>query len=66
VRQTVAIAFLELLGEPIIYLFRLRPGGDATSTYNEVSGMVFEDATIGMAMKTACRGQAESEVLRCD
>ena len=64
--QIVVIASLELLGEPIIYLFRLWPDRNAFSTYNETSAMVRERTAIGMAMKTAYRGQAENEVLRCD
>jgi len=40
--------------------------GDAFSTYNETSDMVFQDAPIGMLMGTdKSRGQAENEVLRC-
>ncbi len=39
--------------------------GDAFSTYNETSDMVFQDAGIGMSMATADNGQAENEVLRC-
>jgi hypothetical protein len=39
--------------------------GDAFSTYNETSDMVFQDAGIGMSMATANEGQAENEVLRC-
>jgi len=38
--------------------------GDAFSTYNETSDMVFQDAAIGMSMGTADNGQAENEVLR--
>jgi hypothetical protein len=39
--------------------------GDAFSTYNETSDMVFQDAGLGMSMATADFGQAENEVLRC-
>ena len=39
--------------------------GDAFSTYNETSDMVFQDAGVGMSMATADNGQAENEVLRC-
>lgn len=39
--------------------------GDAFSTYNETSDMVFQDAAVGMSMATADNGQAENEVLRC-
>ncbi|MBN1418977.1 MAG: hypothetical protein JXP34_09385 [Planctomycetes bacterium] len=39
--------------------------GDAFSTYNETSDMVFRDAGVGMSMGTADNGQAENEVLRC-
>jgi hypothetical protein len=39
--------------------------GDAFSTYNETSDMVFQDAGVGMSMGTADNGQAENEVLRC-
>ena len=39
--------------------------GDAFSTYNETSDMVFQDARAGMSMATADNGQAENAVLRC-
>jgi hypothetical protein len=39
--------------------------GDAFSTYNETSDMVFQDAGTGMLMATGGNGQAENEVLRC-
>ena len=39
--------------------------GDAFSTYNETSDMVFRDVEIGMQMATATAGQAENAVLRC-
>jgi hypothetical protein len=39
--------------------------GDAFSTYNETSDMVFQDAGVGMSMATGHGGQAENEVLRC-
>jgi hypothetical protein len=39
--------------------------GDAFSTYNETSDMIFQDAKVGMSMGTAGHGQAENEVLRC-
>jgi len=39
--------------------------GDAFSTYNETSDMVFQDAGVGISMGTADNGQAENEVLRC-
>ncbi len=39
--------------------------GDAFSTYNETSDMVFQDAQVGMSMGTADHGQAENAVLRC-
>jgi hypothetical protein len=39
--------------------------GDAFSTYNETSDMVFQDAGTGMSMATGDNGQAENEVLRC-
>jgi len=39
--------------------------GDAFSTYNETSDMVFQDAGAGMSMATGQHGQAENEVLRC-
>jgi hypothetical protein len=39
--------------------------GDAFSTYNETSDMVFKDADYGMWMATKDAGQAENAVLRC-
>ncbi|MHB9133699.1 MAG: glycosyl hydrolase family 28-related protein [Armatimonadota bacterium] len=39
--------------------------GDAFSTYNETSDMVFRDVAVGMAMATGGNGQAENTVLRC-
>jgi len=39
--------------------------GNAFSTYNETSDMVFQDAGVGMSMATGGHGQAENEVLRC-
>ena len=39
--------------------------GDAFSTYNETSDMVFKDADHGMWMATKNDGQAENAVLRC-
>lgn len=39
--------------------------GDAFSTYNETSDMVFKDVRVGMSMGTADDGQAENAVLRC-
>jgi hypothetical protein len=39
--------------------------GDAFSTYNETSDMVFKDAEYGMWMATADAGQAENAVERC-
>jgi hypothetical protein len=39
--------------------------GNAFSTYNETSDMVFQNAGAGMSMATADNGQAENEVLRC-
>lgn len=39
--------------------------GDAFSTYNETSDMVFRDADYGMWMGTGKAGQAENAVLRC-
>jgi hypothetical protein len=39
--------------------------GDAFSTYNETSDMVFQDVAVGMSMGTADNGQAENAVLRC-
>ena len=39
--------------------------GDAFSTYNETSDMVFQDVRDGLSMGTADNGQAENEVLRC-
>nr|MCU0981629.1 glycoside hydrolase family 55 protein [Pirellulaceae bacterium] len=39
--------------------------GDAFSTYNETSDMVFRDVKWGMTMGTANDGQAENGVLRC-
>lgn len=39
--------------------------GDAFSTYNETSDMVFQDAGVGMSMGTGEGGQAENAVLRC-
>jgi hypothetical protein len=39
--------------------------GDAFSTYNETSDLVFKDADYGMWMATKDAGQAENAVLRC-
>ncbi len=39
--------------------------GDAFSTYNETSDLVFQDADYGMWMATKDAGQAENAVLRC-
>lgn len=39
--------------------------GNAFSTYNETSDLVFKDADYGMWMGTAGNGQAENAVLRC-
>jgi hypothetical protein len=39
--------------------------GDAFSTYNETSDLVFKDAEYGMWMATKDAGQAENAVLRC-
>ncbi|HOF86549.1 MAG TPA: glycosyl hydrolase family 28-related protein [Armatimonadota bacterium] len=39
--------------------------GDAFSTYNETSDMIFTDVQVGMSMATAGHGQAENAVLRC-
>ncbi len=39
--------------------------GDAFSTYNETSDMIFKDADYGMWMGTGGPGQAENAVLRC-
>lgn len=39
--------------------------GDAFSTYNETSDMVFQDAGVGMSMATGHGGQAENKVFRC-
>jgi len=39
--------------------------GDAFSTYNETSDMVFQDVGVGMSMGTGAHGQAENAVWRC-
>jgi hypothetical protein len=39
--------------------------GDAFSTYNETSDMVFRDVGVGLQMATGAAGQAENAVLRC-
>jgi hypothetical protein len=39
--------------------------GDAFSTYNETSDLIFKDADYGMRMASKDAGQAENAVLRC-